>query len=37
MKPLGQNEFTRQANKYYGITSKTVRVNRKRIRLFVEV
>lgn len=37
MKPLGQNEFTRQANKYYGITSKTVRVNRKRVRLFVEV
>lgn len=37
MKPLGQNEFTRQANKYYGLTSKTVRVNRKRVRLFVEV
>lgn len=37
MKALGQNEFTRQANKYYGITSKTVRVNRKRVRLFVEV
>ena len=37
LKPLGQNEFTRQANKYYGITSKTVRVNRKRVRLFVEV
>lgn len=37
MKPLGQNEFTRQANKYYGVTSKTVRVNRKRVRLFVEV
>lgn len=37
VKPLGQNEFTRQANKYYGITSKTVRVNRKRVRLFVEV
>ena len=37
MKPLGQNEFTRQANKYYGLTSKTVRVNKKRVRLFVEV
>lgn len=36
MKPLGQNEFTRQANKYYGITSKTVRVNRKRLRVFVK-
>lgn len=36
MKPLGQNEFTRQANKYYGIASKTVRVNRKRLRIFAK-
>lgn len=36
LKPLGQNEFTRQANKHYGLTSKTCRVNGKRVRIFVK-
>ena len=36
LKPLGQNEFTRQANKHYGLTSKTCRVNSKRVRIFVK-
>lgn len=35
-KPLGQNEFTRQANKYYGFASATRRVNKKRVRIFVK-
>lgn len=36
LKPLGQNEFTKQANRYYGITSATRRIDRKRLRIFVK-
>ena len=36
LKPLGQNEFTRQANKHYGLTSKTCRINGERVRIFVK-
>lgn len=36
LKPLGQNEFTKQANRFYGLTSVTRRVNKKRVRIFIK-
>lgn len=36
LKPLGQNEFTKQANRFYGLTSATRRIDKKRVRIFVK-
>ena len=36
VKPLSQNEFTRQVNRHYGVKSVTKRVGAKRIRMFAK-
>lgn len=35
VKPMGQNEFTKQVKRHFGVESTTKRVNGKRVRVFV--